>query len=547
MNGLDRLKSMHNKFSSKVTKSLSLYDYGVRYFYWQYYEEQKEIYDPAHQDYSKKHVLVPEANTNYTLKQFYISPKYDNIRDELTLNEVCHIGKEQVNVLVVKAKLLTDSNYAKSISCTRETAVECYEMKTGDPLSLNHVMVIMVYCNFDELSRKFSETYRLTSDHSTILEMKSKHRNFYWMGRYLREIVECFGVQGYNDKGWSWRLYHGVNTSLMFPCLDAHIKGPLSTSISYAVAVQFCDNAGMIVEFKTTHAGNFFFCAPFSDYPNEQEVFTVGGLSKFIFQSVFKPCGTNYAFYIKAIRKMTYCMGVGDANFHSDEVNVWDFKWDGKSPTGHYVCKESLFEKKLMFSLLLHQLFKIQPDHPNAKKFDGCPEYIDTLMDNHCKSIVYISFYVDDPPSKLASNVHDRLFKYDNKWIKLGLITSMFENVQQILYEPQDFTDLDFFKNDSIYNSVLEFLHSCNGDIKLQQILCSISPNISSAMMMFISKYQEHFTKYGWEIFIMEQDSKIISSSENILWKMKLCHLLVMKKSSSSLGERFIAPITTKL
>eukprot|EP01084_Bolivina_argentea_P177522 306966_1 len=49
---VNNLEKLNNKDTIFMQHD-SVFSYGYRYFYWQYYEEQKEIYDPAHQDYSK--------------------------------------------------------------------------------------------------------------------------------------------------------------------------------------------------------------------------------------------------------------------------------------------------------------------------------------------------------------------------------------------------------------------------------------------------------------------------------------------------------------
>eukprot|EP01083_Nonionella_stella_P223041 795334_1 len=114
-----------------------------------------------------------------------------------------------------------------------------------------------------------------------------------------------------------------------------------------------------------------------SDYANEAEVFTIGGLNRFYFSSIFDAQTiTNYEKYIKGIKQMT--SGMTHGGISADAVNL--------------SIPENKKEKQMVYRLMGHQLYKYVPDHEHAHEFKGCPQYILELMDAHCMDIRYITF-----------------------------------------------------------------------------------------------------------------------------------------------------------
>ena len=103
--------------------------------------------------------------------------------------------------------------------------------------------------NIQILSFKFSQTYRKLDEQETDSAIRQRHRNYYWMGRCLRECVECFGMSIKQNPGELYlRVYHGLNQQFVFESMYLKISGPFSTTTSYPVAVRFCENRGMILD-----------------------------------------------------------------------------------------------------------------------------------------------------------------------------------------------------------------------------------------------------------------------------------------------------------
>eukprot|EP01084_Bolivina_argentea_P189085 325293_1 len=104
--------------------------------------------------------------------------------------------------------------------------------------NLEHILAVMLYCNFDIFSFQFSETYR---DH-----IYTKHGEFFHMGKLLKELILTYGTE--IRHGSVEKFYHGMSKKLLLPEITGDLgKGvriycPLSTSQSYEVAINFANN-----------------------------------------------------------------------------------------------------------------------------------------------------------------------------------------------------------------------------------------------------------------------------------------------------------------
>ena len=134
----------------------------------------------------------------------------------------------------------------------------------------------MIYCNYDQLQHKFSKTYRKIKPNECSKEIGERHRNFWWMGKWLKEFVNGWGER---DKQ---SLYHGVSGKMSFTTTvhakimlrALYIYGPVSTSCALAVAINFANADGMVIEFSFGRKNPFAWCLScewLSDFPYEKE------------------------------------------------------------------------------------------------------------------------------------------------------------------------------------------------------------------------------------------------------------------------------------
>eukprot|EP01084_Bolivina_argentea_P236894 398264_1 len=527
-----------------TSESFDKFSYGIRYFYWDYYKNNNSVYDDVQHNMDDKWVdstfLIrrnkPRANSGATLKHWYIPKKYSNLKAELTQNAICVIGSYQFDILMLKAIELVKTNMVKSIKCPRTDSIRCYDLLYGSTMNVHHLITLMVYCGYDELQKKLSETYRRENQQETDGNLKKRHQNYYWMGRALRECVECYGIKP-EDRPIT--VYHGVNKPLTFSSAFAFIKGPFSTSTDRQVAVNFC-NQGIIVELNINslhwrynefqsgpsggaHAANSNYIPDriccfdmqwISDFNNENEIFFIGGLYRFEFKRVQTAFGCDYVKYLRGLKQMTSGMSCGDLpsadnkyrgsiaangqrilfdNHQNDEdndYNISETELDGYSKQ----------EQQMVFRLLSHELWRNNIKHKHAHQFELCPGYIKDMLSQHTASIETI-FFLNDETENI---IHKLFFKYDNQWINLDLLLTVFPNTRNICYNAKK-KDLEFLKMKSIYHSVLVHLRNFNKTkIALQYVEILIKSMYKQEIQPFVTDFKIHFKKYGWHIDLVD-------------------------------------------
>eukprot|EP01084_Bolivina_argentea_P071628 130172_1 len=161
-----------------------------------------------------------------------VQPKYTNLKSELVQNDIYRMTIEQYNNEYNKALVHYNSTYCKQ---TFKAFVD--KRNNQWTLWIQHILSLMVYCNYTELQYKFSETYRVNNG--------KKHQSFYYLGVYLKIAVKKFGTK--IAKGSTNHLFHGIGEQLLFPqyigcgraLVGVSICGPLSTSSSFEVATNF--------------------------------------------------------------------------------------------------------------------------------------------------------------------------------------------------------------------------------------------------------------------------------------------------------------------
>eukprot|EP01084_Bolivina_argentea_P302955 523000_1 len=75
-----------------------------------------------------------------------------------------------------------------------------YDIIAGTPLSISHLISLILYCNFSDLCTKFSSTFRKENKKETLESIKTRNGNYWHLSKYLREVVEVYGKhKGYDD------------------------------------------------------------------------------------------------------------------------------------------------------------------------------------------------------------------------------------------------------------------------------------------------------------------------------------------------------------
>eukprot|EP01084_Bolivina_argentea_P118371 210042_1 len=525
--------AQNNKFvmyKHSVSTEWSAYSYGIRYFYWKHYKHNYAVRDVTQPDpkrimgslkaitigdmeYNETPLSIPSANGQYSLRDWYISCKYENLREELLNNQICTIALIQYKQLLKMAVYHQSTDMVRKLSCPleKETA-HVYELNSGDFMGLDHLIAMMVQCNFEILQNQLRKTYRRSQPNETDKKLKERHQMFYWLGRRLRECVECFGMNRYAyGKENMCKLWHGIDKTLVFSSMFAYIKGPCSTTTDYGVSLNFSQGKGMIVELDVNndkwtlkdlrfneggllitrdetgwHKQNtsearysLFDCSWLSAFSNECEVFTIGGLYKFVFNDIIDIAnGEQYVKYVNGIKQISYCMSNGG------------FISQVKPTTKN--------EKQMVYRLLSHELHEYYPHHEHAHEFRSCPGYIRKVLHEHCAGIKKIVF----PQNDASPQVLMILFKDSNDWIKLNLLCTVFPMLETIYFNASN-------KNISVIQTICKtvctFINN-NKDTALNWIEVLLHESLRNMQMIGMDIYKKELEKCNWGLVMSWSD-----------------------------------------
>eukprot|EP01084_Bolivina_argentea_P255423 429594_1 len=382
-----------------------------------------------------------------------------------------------------------------------------------------HLIAMMLYCNYDKMQRKLSETYTKSDEKESDTSLKERHSNYYFWGRSLRECVECFGTDFSPEvDSADITLFRGINQQFMFESTLANIKGPFSTTTEYAVALNFCANKGMVLEMILQPQSWIFKwlegmeaatrlscidCRFISDFSSENEIFCIGGLNPFRLSTIIEPSGVNYVQYINALNHLTVGM--------STRFNFGQIAFDcmGGKHADPYLLPSSQREWQMIFRLVSHELHRYKPAHPKAYEFKGCPEYMKKILHLHCENITTINF-----PEHL-NKLYDVFFKEKNGWIHVDILTTIFPNVVTIGFFAFS-KDISFITESLLVESVLHYVSS-QKQTSLRSITVMINPKHAEKVSNYIKQYQSKFNDYSWTISIAEQLNACIPNYKHMM------------------------------
>ena len=121
------------------------------------------------------------------------SPSFESMKQEITGNAICAITSDQWQHTLDSAmthfqsrKIQTDKRY------TAKRVDEKYGvMNIGQKIGIEHLVSILLYCNYTDLQSRFSETFRGIQHDDTDEVIAERHcRNFYWFGRCVPFIFD---------------------------------------------------------------------------------------------------------------------------------------------------------------------------------------------------------------------------------------------------------------------------------------------------------------------------------------------------------------------
>eukprot|EP01084_Bolivina_argentea_P273198 465300_1 len=254
----------------------------------------------------------------------YIVKKYEDLFDELLNNNIYHIDAETFNITKKKAQGKLDTNYARSLAAdgkdgdiqwNPEThATICkkfYGVIFESCITVEHLMAVLFYTDYSDLSYHFSSTFRALNESDTFETNCQRNSEYAHWSNLLCQAVNCFGPKAKQGAVY----YHGINKMMIFKSFTSYYNSPTSTTFQKSVAAIFAAETGAILQLKrcTDVAPSYFNCCWLSSYSNEDErifVMPVTGGSprqKLRIASIISvSTKTNYKFIIHAITSLYY-------------------------------------------------------------------------------------------------------------------------------------------------------------------------------------------------------------------------------------------------
>ncbi len=253
--------------------------------------------------------------------EHYIEPivRIYDLKEEILENRICKLSMNDFIAAEKKANIFIKSEYAKKLICSGVG----YHNKSdtfynGARISFNHLMVIILYCDYTLLSYKFSASFRAKEKNENIKIIKERHRNFYWFGRYLRELVEGFGKEISAEDA---PYFHGISGNVTFTSTIAKFHHPMSTTKEIAVAQRFATNNGIIISVKMHQFEvPYFDCNWISKFGNEEESLFIGGIFPLQIANIINCItGEQYYKYLRAINIFAMAMDADYGIFNATE------------------------------------------------------------------------------------------------------------------------------------------------------------------------------------------------------------------------------------
>ena len=157
------------------------------FYYCRWYESKQED------------IRVTDAgNVNHhgghNIHSLCVPKKYESFKAEI----LAHLGVAKYTKFVRgKAERYIDTDMARRIEATDQERDLHYEIERGTPLSIPNLMALILYCDFTDLSREFTSSFRAVRPSEPFSSIKSRNSEYWWWSKTLRETVEYFGNNRY--------------------------------------------------------------------------------------------------------------------------------------------------------------------------------------------------------------------------------------------------------------------------------------------------------------------------------------------------------------
>ena len=172
-----------------------------------------------------------------------VSRKYEDLKEELTNNNVAQITVDQYDELCRKAQALLTKKplVAKQVGNSNDIC----GIEEGSTASVDHMIALLIYTDFHYHQCQFKKQCRKMSANESLQDLVDKNSEIHHWSKLIKELCIFYGeIMGEKDL-----LYTGIGEYLMFDLLCTRFECPISTSTKLDVAMRFSGGA-IILKFE---------------------------------------------------------------------------------------------------------------------------------------------------------------------------------------------------------------------------------------------------------------------------------------------------------
>eukprot|EP01084_Bolivina_argentea_P098392 176834_1 len=258
-----------------ITMSSSSFNLGLRMYYWEYYKNIEKIPE------NEQAIWNVNDHSGYSMSELYIKQRYGSFKEEIA-NYKCLTFSQYKTEIVLKVNRYINTHIVKH---TRAAVWRCKALHYGvqyfQILGFANLLSLVLYTDYSQLCTHFSATFRKRSPYESLVSIKRRNSEYWFMSKTLRETVEIFGgcSRFHTLLG---PYYCGMSVVLTMPSFNIRLCSPTSTSGQIEVAIKFSGEEGCIMELnspKTIQHQNLagFNCCWISRYKEEDEKLFFGG------------------------------------------------------------------------------------------------------------------------------------------------------------------------------------------------------------------------------------------------------------------------------
>eukprot|EP01084_Bolivina_argentea_P033828 62540_1 len=292
--------------------NLECFNGGYRFYYWKYYKRRTDsVYEDLLYDANDSFIHIPHT--------LYVRATFPDLKQEMLHNSIYPLDMVQYDLAIEKLNHVVWKCERRKLIKSKSSPLLRYDIDDNTDITKQHLLCIILYCDYDILCTEFSKTFRRKNIVESIKQTKKRNREFANFARILRETVELYGSTGStlqnvnivqenkceeNCNTIDGPFFSGMSPVMVLEEFNIKLCSPTSTTSNFNVAYAAANDNGIIVQmnnngYMNAHRLRAFDCAWISKVPSEREKLFCGGLHPIKIEAVQK---------VGLLKTMDYCL-----------------------------------------------------------------------------------------------------------------------------------------------------------------------------------------------------------------------------------------------